>query len=228
MRHVSNKYKMNECKFLCFAQVTGIVAFYIVTNGKHPFGEEPDRQRNLIDGNPVYLSKLKDPAAKDLISWMLSHDPTERPSAVEALKHPYLLSTKERFELLCQVGNQREVKSSEKNSNVVQELNRNPVDWTTKMSPDVLKYLSTDPLTGKKFQYGSLWTECLRLIRNVNEHWYDRPRPMPQPEAFYLVGDPQVYFLTLFRSLPTDVHRAVRSSDWKERPDLKEYFIQDY
>ena len=201
------------------------MAFYIVTKGEHPFGEEQYREGNLFDGNPVYLSKLKDPIAKDLISWMLSHDPKERPSAVQALKHPYLLPRKERFDLLCQVGNQREVKSGDNNSNVVQELNANPTDWTTKITPDVLKYLSNDPLTGKTFKYGSSWTECLRLIRNINEHWYDRPRPMPQPMASYLVGDPQVYFLTLFPNLPADVHRAVRSSDWKKRPDLKEYFM---
>ena len=201
------------------------MAFYIVTNGKHPFGEEPDRIRNLIDGNPVYLSKLIDPAAKDLISWMLSHDPKDRPSAVQALKHPYLQPAKEQFKMLCEVGNQREVKSGDKNSNVVQELNADLTDWITKIKPDVIEYLSTDLLTGKTCKYGSSWTECLRLIRNVNEHWYDRPRPMPQPMAFYLVGDPQVYFLTLFPNLSTVVHRAVRSSDWKERANLEEYFM---
>ena len=205
--------------------MTGIAAFYIVTNGKHPFGEEPNRLRNLIDGNPVYLSKLKDPAAKDLISWMLSHNSKERPSAVQALKHPYLQPAKERFKILNEVGNQREVKSRDINSNVVQELNADPTDWRTKMKPDVLKYLRTDPLTGKTFYYGSSCTECLRLIRNVSQHWYDRPHPMPQPETFYLVDDPQVFFLTVFPSLPTDVHRAVRLSEWKKRPDLEKYFI---
>ena len=215
---------IQNCTFLPYEQVAGFVAFYILTKGEHPFGEKPDRQRNLIDGIPVYLSKVKDPAAKDLISWMLSHDPKERPSAVQALKHPYLQPAKQQFKMLGEVGNQREVKVGDKNSNVVQELNADPTDWRTKMTPDVLKYLSTDPLTGKTFKYDSSWTECLRLIRNVNEHWYDRPRPMPQPKAFYMVGDPQVYFLTLFPSLPTEVHRAVRSSNWTERPDLEGYF----
>ena len=120
--------------------MAGIVAFYIVTKGEHPFGEEPDRQRNLIDGNPVYLSKLKDPAAIDLISWMLSHEPKDRPSAVQALKHPYLQPTKERIELLCQVGNQQEVKTGDNNSNVVRQLNNDPKDWRTLMNADVLSF----------------------------------------------------------------------------------------
>ena len=202
-----------------------MVAFYVMTKGEHPFGEEFDRLRNLIDDNPVYLGKVKNPVARDLISWMLSHDPRDRPSAVQALKHPYLLSRKERFELLCQVGNQQEVKTGDNNSNVVRQLNNDLTDWRCLMSSDVLEYLSTDPSKFRTFRYGSSWTECLRLIRNVYHHWYDRPRPRPQPESFYLVGDPQEYFLNIFPSLPVLVHRAVRSSNWAERLDLQQYFM---
>ena len=202
-----------------------MVAFYIVTRGEHPFGVEPDRRRNLIDGNPVYLDKLKDQAAKDLISWMLKHDPKDRPTAKEALRHPYLLSMKERFELLCKMGSQAEIKKGDKTSDVVKKLNNDPTDWRTLMRPNVLKFLCTEFVKAKSkpFRYGSSWTECLRLIRNVNQHWNDQPRPLPQPEAFYVVGDPQEYFLKIFPDLPVVVHRIVRLCDWKERADFK-YF----
>ena len=96
-----------------------MVAFYIVTKGEHPFGEEPDQDRNLLDGKAVYLNKLIDLAAKDLISWMLSHDPKDRPSAEEALKHPYLQSKKRQFEMLCKVGNEEEIKTREVRSDVL-------------------------------------------------------------------------------------------------------------
>lgn len=66
-----------------------MIAFYILTTGEHPFGAPAERQRNLRYGNPVFLDKLEDPAAKDLISLILSHDPKDRPSAREALNHPY-------------------------------------------------------------------------------------------------------------------------------------------
>jgi serine/threonine-protein kinase/endoribonuclease IRE1 len=199
-----------------------MVAFYIVTKGEHPFGEEPDRHRNLLDGKPVYLNKLRDPAAKDLISWMLSYDPKDRPSAQEALKHPYLQSKKQQFEMLCKVGNQEEVLARDAKSYVVRSLNSDPKDWRSLMNADVLKYLSTGPLKGKTFHYRPSWTDCLQLMRNVKAHWHHRPRP--RPEAFYSVGDPQEYFLNLFPNLPVVVHEIVRSRDWKERPDLQEYF----
>ncbi len=200
------------------------MAFYIVTKGGHPFGKKPDRLRNLLDGKPVGLDALKDLAAKDLILWMLSHDPTDRPSAEEALKHPYLQSKKQQFEMLCNVGNQQEIKTEDSNSPVVQNLNNDRTNWQTQMKTDVLNYLCTDFVNGKPrtFNYGPSWTECLRLIRNVIQHWHNRPRPLPQPEAF---SDPQEYFLTIFPNLPVVVHGIVRSCDWRKRHDLKEYFM---
>ena len=88
-----------------------MVAYYVVTKGQHVFGEEIDRLRNLHDGNPVGLDRLLDPFLKDLLSWMLSHDPNDRPSAEQALKHPYLQTAEEKFEMLCKVGNEVEIKT---------------------------------------------------------------------------------------------------------------------
>ena len=202
-----------------------MVAFYTMTKGEHPFGENHEREYNLHKGDPVYLDKLKDdPVAKDLISWMLSHDSKERPTAKEALKHPYFQPIKQQFEMLSKMGNQKEIKAKDNSSSVVRELNSDPTNWKASMDPDVLKYLVTDVVNKKlkTFIYGSSWTECLRLIRNVDQHKNDRPRPLPQPVAF---GDPQEYFLKKFPYLPVDVHKIVRKCDWKERADLKEFFI---
>ena len=200
-----------------------MVAFYTATKGEHPFGERADRLRNLLDGNPVGLAGLKDCVIKDLLSWMLSHEPKDRPSAEQALKHPYLQPAKQNFEMLCKVGNQPEIKTQDVKSDVVRMLNSDPKDWRNQIEPDILKYLCTDSSKGRTFRYKSSWTDCLRLIRNIREHWDDRPRP--RPEAFYLVGDPQEYFLNLFPNLPVEVHIIIRSCDWRERPDLKEYFM---
>ena len=204
-------------------QVAGMVLFYILTEGEHPFGERPDRLRNLRDGKAVGLDTLEDSAAKDLIKWMLSHDPSHRPSAEAALKHPYLRSPDQQFKMLCEVGNQPEIKTDDVKSEVVRELNSDPSNWQNKMEPNILTFLSTNFSRGRIVPYKQSQTDCLRFIRNVTQHWHDHPRP--RKEEFYIVGNPQEYFLDLFHSLPVEVHRIIRSCDWKERRSLKEYFI---
>ncbi len=118
-----------------------MVAFYIVTKGEHPFGKRLDRLRNLLDGKPVGLGTLEDPDLKDLLSWMLSHDPKDRPSAKEALKHPFLVPAKQKFEMQCKLGSQPEMKTRDAKSDVMHTLNSDPKVWKNLKAPDVLRYL---------------------------------------------------------------------------------------
>ena len=74
------------------------------------------------------MDTLEDSVLKDLLSWMLSHNAKDRPSAEEALKHPYLQPVKQQFEMLCKMGNQQEIKSGDKGSSVVRALNGDPTD----------------------------------------------------------------------------------------------------
>ena len=198
-----------------------MVAYYVVTKGKHPFGEDREGLGNKLDGKPVGLNGLSDHVLKDLISWMLSHDPDDRPSAEEALKHPYLQTAEEKFEMLCKVGNEDEIRTGNVHSDAVRQLNSDSTDWKTMIREDVLQFLCTDFSSGRTSNYGSSWTECLKLIGNVNQHWKDKPRPLPQPEAFYEVIDPQQFFLKVFPNLPVAVHRIVRSRQWRERPQVQ-------
>ena len=168
-------------------------------------------------------SKMK--ALKDLLSWMLKHQPEKRPSANEALKHPFFMSDDEKFDLLCEVANEALIKKNDPNSIAVQQLNREFLDWKSQMDVDVYDYFITSVTYGIIRDYGSSWTECLRLIRNVNQHWYDQPRPSSQPEPFYKIGNHKEYFLKTFPNLPVRVHAAIRSDDkLKNNPELKNIF----
>ena len=201
-----------------------MVAFYILTKGKHPFGaREHEILTNLLAAKPVNLHMLDGhPFAKDLISWMLNRDPKDRPSAEEALQHPYLKSKEKQFSLLCGMGNEPHVKKNDVNSDVVKELSKDKTDWRARMDSDVLNYLSFDKLKKKLFKYTSSWTDCLRLIRNIKEHWKDYPRMEPEAKK---VGDPQEFFLELFPDLVLAVFKIARSrDDLKELSPLKEYF----
>ena len=201
-----------------------MVAFNILTKGEHPFGEDEQQiLTNLLGADPVNLYMLDGhPFAKDLISWMLNHDPKDRPSAEEALQHPYLKSKEKQFSLLYGMGNEPHVKKNDVNSDVVKELTKDKTDWRTWIDKDVLNYLSYDKLKKILFKYTSSWTDCLRLIRNIKEHWKDCPRT--EPEAIK-VGNPQEFFLNLFPDLVLLVYKIARScDDLKELSGLKEYF----
>ena len=201
-------------------QAAGMVAYHVLTKGEHAFGPERNCLANLLDGNSVGLNSLKDPVAKELISWMLEHQPEDRPYAHEALQHPYLLPPDKQFELLKCVGNEKDIKD-------------------TKTSCDVAKKINADPLLPKSsriscidtnvFQhvcgshpYPNQWTQCLRFIRNTSIHWNDDVKPAAVQNV---VGEPQDYFLKLFPILPVVVHRIIRNDrDWKGKETLNKFF----
>ncbi len=71
-------------------QVAGMVAFFILTKGKHPFGDPLKRMVNILNGNPVALKKLSDRDARKFVAWMISNKIKDRPYAYEALRHVFI------------------------------------------------------------------------------------------------------------------------------------------
>ena len=73
-------------------QVVGMISFYVLMKGGHPFGDKYRRTSNIIDDKPVDLEKLENEVAIDFIEKMIQHNPKNRPYAEEALEHPFLQS----------------------------------------------------------------------------------------------------------------------------------------
>ena len=206
-------------------QVAGMICFYILTKGMHPYGDNRIFQTiNVMKGTPVNLEKLQDPVAKDLIEWMLEHNLKDRPSVQECLEHPYLLSTEDQFSLVTRVGNEPEIKKKDASSVVVQELNVDRLlpkpSWKSKIDTDVMAYISAHR------SYTDDVADLLRFIRNTSEHWYDKPPPRAVKQK---VGKPEEYFLKIFPTLPVVLHRIIRNKpDWNHRDKLKQFFPTSY
>ena len=201
-----------------------MLAYYVATKGKHPFGTEDCRLQNLLHGNHVGLDEIKDDAFLDLLLWMLQLKPEDRPSANDALKHPYLQSDEEKFDMLCNVGNQPEIKLSKgQNSHVRKQLDCHS-KWMELIDDEVLEDFTTFEKNGKKktLTYKPTWARCLRFIRRVNEHWNDKPRT--HLLRYVKEGNYVNYFLQRFPELPLLVHKIIRSTDWKTRADLQKHF----
>ena len=71
-------------------QVTGMIAFFVLTKGEHPFGDGSDRMGNIVNGNPVALNKLADRNAVTFVSCLINKEIQNRPYANEALRDLFM------------------------------------------------------------------------------------------------------------------------------------------
>ncbi len=76
-------------------QVAGMIAFFVLTKGEHPFGVSEERRGNILKGNPVYLEKLDNLQARQFVAWLIRHIISDRPYAHEALRNSFMDQVKE-------------------------------------------------------------------------------------------------------------------------------------
>ncbi len=55
-------------------QVAGMLAFFILTKGEHPFGLSVERMTNILKGNPVNLGNLDNLQAREFVAWLIRHN----------------------------------------------------------------------------------------------------------------------------------------------------------
>ena len=191
-----------------------MVAYYVVTKGKHPFGSMEKRLYNMLHGNPVGLEEIKDPELKDLLSWMLQLKPELRPSANDALKHPYLKSNNDKFDLLWDVRSQLDTEIPNLNHPLYEDV-REQVNGL-KNWKDRVDFKTSNKV--KKEDYESTWLGCLKFLQNFHQDNKTRPQ-LSQSDDNY-----KEYLLQVLPELLLLVNRIVRLCDWKSRPDVRKHF----
>ena len=203
-----------------------MLAFYIFTKGRHPFGMKIEQMVNLRCNRPVGLEMLDDdPVLKDLLSQMLARRVTERPYVGQALKHPYLLSPNDQIKFLEVVCN--EPKFRTKTCTVSSKLDQpNPLlqsdNWKAVFYPDDLKILYGGGQKDPSCCDGKKYSQCVRLIRNALQHHGGKLHKLKEKGQAKSL---QAYFLNLFPTLPLPVHQIIRNDpDWNELPALTEFF----
>ncbi len=76
--------------------VVGMISFFILTKGEHPFGSlSLGCMSNILRGVAVNLGKLHDRVAREFVVWLINRNVSRRPYAQEALAHPFLVGVKE-------------------------------------------------------------------------------------------------------------------------------------
>ncbi len=90
---IEKMHKVGPFKKKSDIHPAGMIAFFILTKGEHPFGSTLRSYKimaNIVNGNPVNLNNLDDFVARQFVSRLICHNIHDRPYAHEALLLPFL------------------------------------------------------------------------------------------------------------------------------------------
>jgi len=183
----------------------GCVFFYVVSNGFHPFGDAFEREKNIMEDNPVNLDRIRNyPEAQDLIGQMVRHNPQSRPNIEECMEHPLLWSAARKMDFLKHVSDRLELDRIEDRvsgeprpfsvpeSTLHEKFEEQAKEvfgsqgWLQRLHPD----LRTDVVESKRRYYTThSLRDLLRYMRNKYSHIREsspkvRDLLSPLPERF--------------------------------------------
>ncbi|KAK2899730.1 hypothetical protein Q8A73_012859 [Channa argus] len=194
-------------------QVAGMLVYYILSGGHHPFGDihvSFECEYNIHKG--IYtLDHVEDVVAKDLIEWMIDKEPKKRPEVEECLSHPFFWDCQKRVEYLKNIGNTEEAQNCRKaDQDLISSLEKCAGDgsfkqWKTKFPPELVHKMDA-----KNKAYPDTTLGLLRFIRNLYVH--------------YAKDAAKVDVMALFPGLFGCVYKFAESQGWNSETPLKEMF----
>ncbi|XP_077389092.1 serine/threonine-protein kinase/endoribonuclease IRE1 [Festucalex cinctus] len=190
----------------------GCVFYYVVSQGRHPFGKSLQRQANILLGayslDHLQTDKHGDIVARDLIEQMLSMKPHLRPTAECVLKHPFFWSLEKELQFFQDVSDR--IEKEPLDGTIVRQLERGgravvKSDWREHITVP----LQTDLRRFRSYRGGSV-RDLLRAMRNKKHHY--RELPAEVQETLGSIPDDFVsYFTSRFPHLLTHTYLAMRT-----------------
>ncbi|KAK2863212.1 hypothetical protein Q5P01_002745 [Channa striata] len=191
-------------------QVAGMLIYYILSGGHHPFGNQPECEYNIHKG--IYsLDHITDVVAKDLIEWMISEDPTKRPRVKQCLSHPFFWTAERRLEYLRKIANRKDVaKYKEADKKLICFMEKYAQGGSFNLWKHKFPQELVEKMEGRK-PYSENMFGLLRFIRNLLEHKAEE------------MGNVDV--MSTFPDLFGCVYTFAQSQMWNSEPPLKDMFI---
>ncbi|XP_030287490.1 probable serine/threonine-protein kinase ireA isoform X2 [Sparus aurata] len=190
-------------------QVAGMLIYYILSGGHHPFGDKPFECEYNIHKGFYTLDHVEDLVAKDLIELMISKEPESRPTVEECLSHPFFWTTDRRVEYLRRTGNREEVakysNAAPERIGAMEQYARDGSfrQWKNKFPPELVQKME-----GKNKAYPDHILGLLRFIRNLHEH--------------YTKEAARVDLMSMFPDLFGCVWKFAKTQGWNSETPLKE------
>nr|CAD7443363.1 unnamed protein product [Timema bartmani] len=169
-RH-SELYLSTTCAVDIFSM--GCVFYYVLSLGKHPFGDALRRQANILAGESILTDLKSDEKllSLTLVEAMISMEAHKRPQATAVLKHPLFWDKAKILAFFQDVSDRVEKESDESlvlsglefdSSRVVRDDWRQCIDW--EVAHDLRKYRN---------YRGNSVRDLLRALRNKKHHYRD-------------------------------------------------------
>ncbi|XP_076309470.1 serine/threonine-protein kinase/endoribonuclease Ire1 isoform X2 [Tachypleus tridentatus] len=149
----------------------GCVFYYVLSSGKHPFGDSLRRQANILSGeyNLSEVTGDEHVVPRTLVEQMLKSDPNERPSIQAVIKHPIFWCKMKQLAFFQDVSDRIEKEPTD--SPVVMCLERGGLevvkgDWTEHITSE----LQADLMRFRTYK-GHLVRDLMRAMRNKKHHY---------------------------------------------------------
>lgn len=208
----------------------GCIAYYVLSNGQHPFGTRFERELNVLRGahDLSWLSSLGEEGyeARHLILGCICSDPAKRPTAAEVLLHPYFWTPHKRLQFLLQSSDAFDTLERDPPASALLALERRATDvlgapgWTKRVDSlfvaDLGKFRSYDL---HKVQ------DLLRAMRNKAHHYQDMS-PRLQHVLGTLPDGFLMYFTHRFPKLFLHVYNVISSQPFLRSQSRFRIFLE--
>ncbi|GAM20182.1 hypothetical protein SAMD00019534_033570 [Acytostelium subglobosum LB1] len=195
----------------------GCLIHFILTEGGHPFGDNIHRRVSKIIDNQFDLHQLMDDYATDLITQMIAHDSTMRPSIESVVHHPFFWDINKKIMFIIRVfqtiQNQPHSYLSNDTTKIVVE------HWNKTVDSRLLDQLES------QYNYNST-KDLIRCIRNTTQHHHQLFKDAQKKTLFF---DSQQsafqYFEQRHPTLIVQLYRRFINTDDAQSDNLKDYFV---
>ncbi|XP_012271622.1 serine/threonine-protein kinase/endoribonuclease IRE1 isoform X2 [Orussus abietinus] len=206
----------------------GCVFYYVLSGGKHPFGDPLRRQANILCGEND-LSTLQDVSASDkelarvLIKAMISANPSDRPPATAICSYPMFWDAGQVLNFFQEVSDRVEKDEPDSAALIALESGGRKVvqgDWRLHIDVEV----AADLRRYRSYR-GESVRDLLRALRNKKHH-YRELTSEAQRSLGEIPGEFVEYWLSRFSYLLTHVWCAMQS--FRSEPTLRHYYDSEY
>ncbi|KAL1218168.1 Serine/threonine-protein kinase/endoribonuclease IRE1b [Cardamine amara subsp. amara] len=186
----------------------GCVLFFCMTGGNHPYGDNYERDINVLnDRKDLFLIESL-PEAVHLLSGLLQPDPNLRPRAQDVLHHPLFWNSDMRLSFLRDASDRVELENREEGSQLLAALESTAAvtlngRWDEKLDSIFLDNIGRY----RRYKFDSI-RDLLRVIRNKLNHYRELPGELQEllgsvPEGF------DRYFSSRFPKLLIQVYTVL-------------------